>query len=110
MAKREQSLGEYLVRKVGLRRAVKVCSFVVAWGIYVEKTEGPYTVFGYTDYWRQSRATSFRELDLFRIAFPAQEYPTELWSQVRAAYAEKLDAKRRDVTVTEVFSVRGAWS
>jgi hypothetical protein len=110
MADKTQLLGVFLVRRVGLRKAVQVATFVVAWGIYSEKSPGPHDMKGYTAYWRQSLATSYKERDTFRMAFPSQTDPSELWSQIRAVYRAKLDDKRRDVGVAEVFGVSGSWS
>jgi hypothetical protein len=113
--KKPEPLGLYMVRRVGLRRSMSVCTFVVAWGIYMEK--GPkgerreHTMDGYTKYWRQSLAKTYRERDLFQIVFPGQNDPTELWGEIRAVYKHKLDARSdKDVTAAQVFSLPGRWS
>lgn len=106
---REQTLAEYLVKKVGLRKASGVCSFVVAWGIYTERVEGPHTLDGYSAYWKQSNATTYRERDTFRICFPEDKIPDRVWAQCRAIYSAKLDQSKRDFGAAQVLSLRGAW-
>lgn len=110
MADREMTLAQYLVRKVGLVKTMKVATFVVAWGIYTEKVKGPHTLDGYSAYWKQSVATTYRERDLFRIAFSGDQVPDRVWAHVREVYAQKLDQRGRDVGVADVLSVSGGWS
>lgn len=109
MPNREQTLAEYLVEKVGLRKASAVASFVVAWGIYLERTEAPYTLDRYSAYWKQSPAKTYRERDFFRICFPEDKVPTRVWSQCREIYSGKLDQSKREMGAAHLFSLRGAW-
>lgn len=110
MAERGQTLAEFLVKKVGLRKAVGVCSFVVAWGIYTEKGAEPHTLDGYSAYWKQSAATTYRERDTFRICFPDDKVPDRVWAHVRSVYDAKLDQGKRDVGSAQVLSLRGEWA
>lgn len=107
---KQETLAVYLVRKVGLRKATTVCSFVVAWGIYVEAVEGSHTLDGYSAYWKQSLATTYRERDFFRICFPDDRTPDRVWSKVRALYEAKVDKAKRETAAAQVLSLRGAWS
>lgn len=107
---RQQTLAEFLVKKVGLRKAVGVCSFVVAWGIYTERVQGPHTLDAYSAYWGQSNATTYRERDTFRICFPEDKVPDRVWALVRSVYDAKLDQAKRDTGAAQVLSLRGVWS
>lgn len=109
MSEREVTLGVHLVRKVGWVKATKVAAFVVAWGIYTEKTSEPYTLDGYSGYWKQSESTTYRERDLFRMCFPEDKVPDRVWAFIRSAYDERLTRKNRDLGTAQVFSVRGRW-
>lgn len=112
MAERK-TLAEYLAGQVGLFKGTKVAAFIVAWGIYTEKVDGPHTLEGYSSYWRQSVATTYRERDLFRICFPADKVPDRVWTAVRldgAVRGARLDARRRDVAAAQAMSVLGSWS
>lgn len=111
MAERKQmTLAEFLVKKVGLRKATGVCAFVVAWGIYSEQVSEPHTLDGYSAYWKQSNATTYRERDTFRICFPDDKVPDRVWAYVRTVYDGKLDRAKRDSGAAQVLSLRGPWS
>lgn len=107
---KQETLAVYLVRKVGLRKATTVCSFVVAWGIYTEAVEGSHTLDGYSAYWKQSLATTYRERDVFRICFPEDKVPDRIWAKVRSLYGSKVDQSKREAAAAQVLSLRGAWS
>src|SRR6266511_1489401 len=84
MKGRPPSLAELLARRVGLRKTIKVLSFIVAWGIVYESLgRAPDSVEEYADWWRESRAKAFREQQLFREALPGEETPTRIYEQVR---------------------------
>lgn len=77
VAKR-QTLLQLAVRRVGLMRAGRVLAFMVAWDVVRRELDREPTLEEYGDWWRQSRATSFREQKLFREAFPGEVTPTRL--------------------------------
>ena len=103
---RDLTLGEYMVGKVGLVKATKVAAFVVAWGIYTDKEPARPTLENYTEFWRQSVSSTYRERDLFRLCWPDQKDPTELWAKVRAVHNASLDAKRRDVGAVQLLALK----
>jgi hypothetical protein len=107
---KQETLAVYLVKKVGLRKATSVCSFVVAWGIYSESVDGSPTLDGYTAFWNQSLATTYRERDMFRICFPQDKVPDRVWSKVRAVYEARVDRSERETAAAQVLSLRGSWS
>jgi hypothetical protein len=74
-----------LTRAVGIRKAMKVLTFVVSWGIVIEDTgEPPESIEAYADWWRSSHRSAYREQALYREALPGEDTPTRLWSFVRA--------------------------
>ena len=101
------TLGEYMVSRVGLVKATKVAAFIYSWGIYTESFDGRPTMEGYTEYWRQSISTTYRERDLFTICWPEEKNPTALWQQIRAVADARIDSKRRrDVGAVQVLGLR----
>lgn len=100
------TLAEFLVRKVGLLKAVKVAAFIAAWGIYSEHAQDRLTIEGYTAYWRQSVSTSYRERDLFVICFPEERNPSRLWALLRDVYDGR---EGRDVLGARVLGAVGRW-
>jgi hypothetical protein len=115
MSKREPGspvpLVVYLADKVGVLRAGKVGSFIVAWGWYSDqlavKSPGEVpTIEGFGKFWRTSRATSFREQRLFREAFPAHDTPEVLWQSIKAQVAEK----KRNKAAAQLLAVTFDWA
>lgn len=107
MSKRQVTLAEYLVGRVGLRRATNVAAFIAAWGIYSEQSPAPHSMDGYASFWKMSVATAYRERDVFRMCFPAERVPDRVWASVRRVY----DAKAgREVVGARLLSATGEWS
>jgi hypothetical protein len=99
----------YLFRTLGWRRGTKVAAFVAAWGIYSDSLSrsAERTLAGYASFWHESRATSFREQELFRVAFPEHLTPESLWRELRRDVS-RADGDRDSATAT-VLAVRGSW-
>jgi hypothetical protein len=98
----------YLFRKLGWRKGSRVAAFIAAWGIYSDSQgSGERTLDGYAAYWRQSRATSFREQELFRLAFPQHLTPEPLWRSIRRSVDRSAD---RDSVAGKVMTLRGTWA
>lgn len=107
MPEKLQTLGEYMVSRVGLLKATKVAAFVYSWGIYIESEAGRPTLEAYTAYWKQSLSTTYRERDLFRICWPQEKDPTALWSQIRALADSRIHAKkRRELGAVQILGLR----
>ncbi len=77
-----QANGEPLLRlaaeRVGLRKAFRVLSYMVAWDMAREAIGHDPTTEEYGEHWRESRSTAFRDAHLFREAFPGEETPARL--------------------------------
>jgi hypothetical protein len=66
-------------RAVGLRRAFRVLTFMAAWDRAKRAMcKGPITLEEYGEWWKESRATIYREQALFRQAFPGETTPDRL--------------------------------
>jgi hypothetical protein len=102
-------LSVYLFRTLGWRKGTKVAAFIAAWGIYSDSLprKGERTLAGYASFWRESRATSFREQELFRLAFPDHLTPESLWRDLRRDVS-RAEGDRDSATAT-VLAVRGSW-
>lgn len=109
MAK-QMTLAEYLVSKVGLRKATTVASFVVAWGIYTERAKPPHTMKDYCEFWGQSLAYGYKERDVFRICFPHDDFPDRQWAHVREVYRSVSERGERERAAARALSVQGSWS
>ena len=66
---------EYLVAELGVRKALKVMTFMVAWEMVRAQLGRPITLEDYAERLGYSRAKSFRDQALFRDAFP-EEFAT----------------------------------
>jgi len=90
-----QQLVVFLVAKVGMKDAVKVASFLVAWGAVARRHPNP-TMGDYMRYWKVSEATYFRELRVFRKVWPDDVNPERrwLWIEANCALPAKLDRER----------------
>jgi hypothetical protein len=73
-----------LTRRVGPLEAMRICTFVVAWGAVYEKLDRPpssiqeYAVLG-----GSSVPTAYRDQRIFRRALPDEQTPTRLWESAR---------------------------
>ena len=83
-------LAMVIADEVGFRDSIKVLTFIISWGSFIE-SEGrpPETVDELADWYRMSRAKAFKEQKLFRLALPGEETPTRLWALART----KVDVK-----------------
>jgi len=108
-ARRPVTLLEYLYRKMGYRKGTRVAAFVVAWGIYADTLgeDKRAHMDGYIKYWRTSRATAYRELSMFREAFPDDLLPDRVWSLVTGAVASR---RSLSVAMAEASVVKEVWS
>lgn len=107
--KRPVTLVEYLFRSLGYRKGTKAAAFIVAWGIYADSVgdgERP-GMHGYAKYWKQSVATSYRELEVFREAFPEDPFPDRVWAMIREHVETR---KSRSVATAQALPVLGRWA
>ena len=74
----------FLVATVGMRDAVKVATFIVQWGMVARKLRREPTWPEYCAYWRESRATYFRALQLHRKVWPDDKSPQRVWNWVES--------------------------
>jgi len=82
VARGENEKGEALLvvagRRVGLRKAMKVLTYMTAWEHVREDLGRAPTAEEYAKWWRESNATAYREQALFRQAFPDESTPARL--------------------------------
>ena len=106
MAKREPLL-MHLYRENGFREGTRAGEFIVGWGIYSESLEAGQrpTMDGYSAYWRESQATSYRGLRAFRTAFPDDQFPDRVWRTI----ARQMEARKLGAATREAMFVVGAW-
>jgi len=76
--KRQPTVFDYMVRKVGFRKTLKILTFVMAWATVENEFGREPSIEEYADWWRSSRATAFREQALFRECFPNEATPSRL--------------------------------
>lgn len=106
---RPVTLVEFLYGKLGYRRGTKAAAFIVAWGIYADSlpVDEVWSMHGYAKYWKQSPATSYRELEVFREAFPGDQWPFRVWALVR----DSVDARKsRALATAQALPVVGRWA
>jgi hypothetical protein len=78
--RRELSVVETAIRRVGFRRGRRAVTFAACWWIVTHAQEGtpPATVDEYAEWWAQSRAQAFRDQADYRAAFPEWTTPMDL--------------------------------
>ena len=76
--KRSNDMLAHIVRRVGLRKGRQVGSFMAAWALVEAKLGHEPTLEEYAAWWKESRATAFREQALFRECFPEETTPSRL--------------------------------
>ncbi len=90
------TLAEHLAARIGLRGAIKVLSFMVAWELAAQGLgREPVNVDEYSDWWRQSRSTGYREKALFTKAFPGEESPGRLMAE----WTKQVDISRQGAAI-----------
>jgi hypothetical protein len=84
VARKKNTVWELSVRNVGLRKTLKVMTFVMAWEMARQSWEKEhpgerFTIEEYGPWWKESRASAFREQALFRQSVGDRwATPTEL--------------------------------
>jgi hypothetical protein len=77
-------------QRVGLRRAFKVLSFMVAWEhARAQLRQQELTVPEYAEWWREPESTVYRHQAAFRDAFPGETNPDRLLDRA----AQQWDAR-----------------
>jgi hypothetical protein len=69
---------EIAVDRVGQRKTPRVLSFILQWQIARDALGHDPTIEEYAAWWKESRATAYRHLSLFREAFPSERDPTKI--------------------------------
>ncbi len=91
----EQSPGTqliaFLVGKVGMKDAIRVGSFLLAWGAAAKSLGHEPTMNEYLVYWKESHATYYRDLKRFRNVWPGEKNPQAKWEWI----AENIPAAAR---------------
>jgi hypothetical protein len=77
----------YLVGQLGLKDAIKVASFIVAWGAVARSLGRQPTKEEYTVHWKESQATYYRELARFKKVWPEDVDPDRVWNWVESNVA-----------------------
>lgn len=98
------TMSAVLITRFGFRKACRVMAFIAAWGIVCESLgRPPETVDEYSDWWKQSRATGFREQKEFRECFEGMDTPTPIWEQY--SVTGMFTGKNRGITTFAVGNV-----
>jgi hypothetical protein len=107
MPRKRVTLLEYLYGNQGYRKGTKSAAFIVAWGLYSDSLGQDQRAHmdGYSKYWRQSRASSYRELAVFHEVFP-DELPDRLWGLIRGA----VDSRKLPQAMAQALRVESVWS
>lgn len=88
--KRPPTFLEVACDRVGVRKGTDVMAFVIAWASTEAKLGHRPTVEEYAVDWKMSASTAYRELRLFRQAWPEFEYPSGLADLMQRTAREKL--------------------
>ena len=102
----ELSLVELMITRHGFLKARKTMMFVACWVIVCESLgREPETVDEYSDWWRKSRSTGFREQAVFR-ACTGLDTPTSIWLAARDQVADMAKRKQADKLARQLGTLR----
>jgi hypothetical protein len=76
-------------RRVGLRKAFKVLSFMAAWRLAEDSVGRPIGITDYAAWWREPNGTVYRHQALFREAFPGETTPARLLALAAEQWDER---------------------
>jgi hypothetical protein len=82
----------------GMRKATKACAYVAAWGIVRRTMDHDPNWEEYTAHWRQSRATTGREVQAFLECVPEGVTVSHVWALVEGQVEKS--ARTRDAAVS----------
>jgi hypothetical protein len=97
---------QFLVSKVGLRKAIYVGALIVAWGRTSESLGHEPTVQEYTDFWGHSVAESYRQLVDFHRVWPDDKTPQRVWEWLSVQTPWPAD---KDEAIATALTVEGKW-
>ena len=90
MARRApRTLLEQAIVQVGVVKSAQVMTFILQWGLLVDKLDREPTMEEYGEYALVKRAQAFRRQALFRKSFPGVESPTPIWVAAKKHVASK---------------------
>jgi hypothetical protein len=82
--KREPRIIDVCISRGGLRKGVRVQTFITAWTLASQSMGRPITLDEYAEWWKQPRSTAFRHQAEFRAVFPQLETPQAIANVVIA--------------------------
>ena len=90
MSKRREPLVVELIRAHGVGNAFRAATFIVSWAIAEDATraEGPLSLTRYSEWWGQSRTTTWREQRSFEMCYPGQRTPEGVVAGLRLVVPE----------------------
>ena len=103
MTKRQPTIMDVIIGRVGIRRSIRVLGFLLAWSQTMVDEEAArrgeavlrnITLADYQAAWDVSESTKWRDLGLFREAFPSQRDPNDVCRYMAEVGASKLGLVR----------------
>lgn len=107
MPRTDEALVVVMIRNGGWRRAFKAAAYLVSWGIVREHYGHDVTWPEYESYWKQSRATTAREVKAFKACFGADAKVADVWAAIARSVPAAKD-ENRPVALEELLSARWA--
>jgi hypothetical protein len=94
-------------RRGGLRKANKALTYVAMWVIACEDQHRELSVPEFSDFWRQSRATSYRQREALTACLPEGQSVDEFLTGMRDDVAVRKVARQGmvPVVVAEFFAI-----
>lgn len=92
--KRHPSLAQIVMGRMGVLQGGRVMTFILCWAIAEEAIGHVPTVEEYADWWKESRATAYREQARFRQCFPEESTPQRIVDLLKE---QRTDWRRRGV-------------
>ena len=78
-----KTLLQLAVANGGLIKGYRAVGFILCWAIAEEMISHPPTLDEYREWWKESRATAFREQAIFRECFPGETTPQRIVDAIK---------------------------
>lgn len=97
-------IGPFMVSKVGWRKAMRCASFIAAWGMAYEDLHlgRAVTIDEVAGHWGRSRATVFRDFQVYKEIWPRDVTPLRVWKWCRS---QAVVAHDRDMAAAQLWNV-----
>jgi hypothetical protein len=103
LRKRQVSLLELAVRRVGWRKGMRSMVFAASWCIVSDDKGEAASMADYCEFWNQPTASAYREREAFMEAFPEHSTPEFIWLGAWQQAKERITNRKRSEVAAAVL-------